>query len=392
MKSSVKILSFLMVALVLLSACGEASERGESESQPEITQSSESGFSGPVREEVSEELPKVIYKAEDGKYGMTDGKANILVEPIYKKALAYDNIAVFTAEDDTNVIINYSGETVGQYDRVVKETVGDKTFFHACNIDGTRKELNIADDGSLSLVDVENTVCFPLDEFGNPIFEETFDNIIFTFNNIDEKLPCIAAVQSGSYYEYVRNENGWELVKKSPCGETGFEFFGYKEIQYHWNIGKVGYGLIDAEGSTVFEPIYARVRMFFEDRVIIYEGSPYDFQTGESICNLITLDGEKLAKFANIDYTFFEDGSYVGIANATERAGNFAPGDSVSYGNYFIDKDGNIISELFINLNFRKEGDKFDKTNPDGPNDIFTAVTERGETVTLSVSDYICEP
>lgn len=172
MKSSVKILSFLMAALVLLSACGEAPERNDSENQSEIPQSSESGFSEPVREEASEELPKEIYKAENGKYGMIDGKANIIVEPIYKKALAYDNIAVFTAENDTNVIINYSGEIVGQYDRVVKETVGDKTFFHACNIDGTRKELNIADDGSLSLVDVENTVCFPLDEFGNPILKK----------------------------------------------------------------------------------------------------------------------------------------------------------------------------------------------------------------------------
>ncbi|MGN0628660.1 MAG: WG repeat-containing protein [Oscillospiraceae bacterium] len=392
MKKTAKILPFLMAVLVLLAACGETPGFGESESGQESLQSSENGLSEPVQEEISEKLPNGIYKDENGKYGMIDGEANIIVEPIYKKALAYDNVAVFIAEDNTSVIINYSGETVGQYDRVVKETVGSETFFHACNIDGTRKELNIADDGALSLVDVENTICFPLDEFGNPILEETFDNLIFTFNNIDEKLPCIAAVQSGRYYEYVRNENGWELVKKSPCGETGFEFFGYKEIQYHWNIGKVGYGLIDAEGSTVFEPIYARVRMFFEDRVIIYEGSPYDFQTGESICNLITLDGEKLAKFANIDYTFFEDGSYVGIANATERAGNFAPGDSVSYGNYFIDKDGNIISELFINLNFRKEGDKFDKTYPDGPNDTFTAVTESGETVTLSVSDYICEP
>ncbi len=360
----------VFLCVVFVSSCSNDSNIQKAPSEAE-----------PIFPDAPVSLDKRVFKNTYGKYGLLDENANIIIEPVYEKASRYENIIIFTAENGKNVIINYFGEILGEYDRIEKASVIDETYFIACNIDGTRNELDPNDYDSINIVEVENTDYYALNALGELIFEESYSDLAIGLGK-DENIH-IFAVRNGSRYEYVKFETIWELAEEYHPGETGFEFFGYREICYYWNIPRTGHGLVDSESNIIFEPVYDRIRMFFADRVLLYYG---DSAAGEGVCCITTLEGKNLAQFGNVSYTVFGDGSYVGIAFANEAAGNFDPDGTVTYGWYFVDKDGRIISELFLSApNFGN------RNVPSSSTDTFTATTENGEEVILSVKDYVCE-
>lgn len=376
MKRLLCVLFLILLCAALISSCAT----NPFENNSNLAQNS--GEAELVFPETPVAYSERVFKNTDGKYGLLDENANVIVEPTYIKAFPYENIIVFVTENEKNVVTNYSGETLGEYDRIEKKSVLNENFFIAQNINGTRMELDPNDVDSIEIVEVENASCYVLNDFGEPVLEEFYDDISIGIES-DENIH-IYAVRDGNRYEYVKNSDSFALIEEKIHGETGFGNFGYKEVVYFWNIWRTGYGLIDDENNVVFEPIYKRIRVPFEDRVLLFTG---DIVSGYSICSIASLDGQIIAKFGNIEYTFFDDGSYIGIAFANETAGNFNSGDTVTYGWYFIDKNGKIISDLFLSY-----PDIQNENEPYSPESTFNVISKSGEEITLSLKDYICEP
>ena len=115
---------------------------------------------------------------------------------------------------------------------------------------------------------------------------------------------------------------------------------------------------------------------------------------GLQLCQILNPEKEVLSESFNYaNFSVFDDGSYFGIAFC---GGNGVDGHRQTFdkngkpmpdGYWFIDKDGNIVSERYESI-FVNEEWNFDSESKD---DMIIAVTAGGEKVSFPVRDILIE-
>ncbi|MGN0627118.1 MAG: WG repeat-containing protein [Oscillospiraceae bacterium] len=429
MRKFFALLFFVLLCIALLSACendnggeifdgSESSEESSSSSKVaglplhplEPTESSSSEISMGIPEPPIP-INKRVFRDYNGKYGLLDKDANVLVKAIYDKAEVYENFFIFSGKNENGeswaIVVNYAGEQIGReigpgYEATSpaeKNETGE--YFAAAVAYGKRQKRIVTNDRQIYTEEEPNREYLLLNSVGEPIFDITFDSYVFIFPaTTPEEYYGIWAEKDGDFYGYKWSGEEYELKRLDRKGETGEEFFGYRKTQYYWGCvaGASAYGLNDSDGNVVFEPIYNRVTMPFEDRAILTYSSYSDTVECEGLQDIADLDGTILSNWNYIRYMFFEDGSWVGIARSNgenaeikcrDANGNVRPG-----GVWFVDKDGQPISERFDELYFLTDDyrEDYHPWYPKTPDDVAVAVTGDGETVEFSFEEYIYKP
>ena len=325
-----KKLFVLILALLLLCACGALEEpvieEPQSEAEVFVPENSETEIN--IVDEVS-------YLGENGKYGFHNNGVPV-TEAIFDEIIPIKKIS-----DDEVYIDSTDEEAMGIY-------AGKIT-------DGTRETLNGFSWEGTNLVERENTL-YSLYEKGSdslineiPLFNfnyfglEGYGNILGKF--------MIKGTNGGDLYEFVREEDGWKLYEM----QSGGVYNAYSEVcymtRYHWTFHKCYYGLENPDGTVIIEPVFGNLEMFPYRFVLAYDGYSR-ITVDDLICTYIMdFEGNVINdEYKYIKYDFVQSGKFVMIAMFTDETGD----DHW----YFIDEKGNKLSEGYnqIDLIFDDEG------------------------------------
>ena len=261
--------------------------------------------------------------------------------------------------------------------------------------DGTREVYEILKTGEVVTKEIPNTVYYINFKDGTPAIDHPFyyySEICYDryLSSNPEKLEHVCEISGsydGNYYVYHKNENGvYELERADLKHEE--EMGDFIKI---WR--NDGVGLKDKEENIVLYPAYSGgIHMPFEDRIIAREGTPISIECMRTYLfdtdmNLLT------AEYNYIDYIILEDGSYVGYAGCDGEYAEFPcydkNGELCEKGYWFVDKDGNKISEKFeyihISISYEeKEDGSFERVFDNS----FTVKKEGSEEETIPAETY----
>ena len=129
----------------------------------------------------------------------------------------------------------------------------------------------------------------------------------------------------------------------------------------------------------VIEPVYVYAKIPFPDRFVLCEGE--SMLSRECFLSNLTDSTGKLLNnsFTDLEYVVFDDGKYFGVAYCAGEIADitaYTNGQPTPRGFWFIDKDGNTLSERFDGI----EGD-FDYGRP----------MEKSSIVTVTLGDDVHE-
>lgn len=220
------------------------------------------------------------------------------------------------------------------------------------SVSGTRNELDVSSIQH-TVNEIPNVEYEIVDADGNLLISHPFYYCFFLTPEMwgaNEEYPCISGSWKGNYYRYIFVNGKFEQEIFTPAGETEEGAFGYKWTKYCWYNFDISYGLNDSEGNVVFEPIYVRMFVPFEDRFVLYEGGFGMLSASDEGQNRI-VDSSKntLAVYTTANFKVFSGGSYIGVCSVAPDpiAECYDMGGIINEGGYwFIDKDGNRISPL----------------------------------------------
>lgn len=338
-------------------------------------------------------LPSMIY-GENYKFGLLDENGEKLTDAVYESYQLESNFVIFKMADNEFEIMDFSGSSFGVFYSVdkVDEFFNPLGCYVVAKEDGVYKSLVTNDENnSTELKEIPKIVYNIYDENMNLVIEKPFTSYFFDYPD-GRTLPdsySICGAYNGTRYIYKFDGNEYVLYEETAAGETGTEYYGYKITRYCWNGINYCFGLNDPNGDVIFEPIYARILIPFDDRAVLYETSATSADECKSCIG--DMSGNVFAEYNNISYHIFDDGTYIGIA---ESCGEDAyvkcydeNGDILPSGYWFIDKDGNVLSPCYTSLSVNDK-ESYEINSPD---DIITATDEKGNTVEFTARDYICK-
>lgn len=267
--------------------------------------------------------------------------------------------------------------------------LGGKMFYALGFKDGTKRCIEWNDDGTvIGTTETERTLYEIFDSDGNMLLTFPVDD----FSRSTPKKLCVTL--EGNYYIYDFSDDG-EITEECihEKGKTGRTVFGFDEIEYNYNASGFGtfIGLADSEGNTVLPEIYGYIIPVLDDRIIAFTHSAMVGYTAyrlyDSECNLLC-ENYSYIDFYPIDREDYEKG-FVGVAKidypehqspliCRDENGEILPG-----GLWFVDKNGNALSERFdidmIDIEFSAE------------HKLAIVKDVNGETTEIPIGDYIIE-
>ena len=283
-------------------------------------------------------------------------------------------------------------------------------YKRAVKTDETRLDIVYGKDGVFNTTtEVPATEYWIIDSEGNLLIEQPFYDCKImeagSWGSLDQRYPTLYGNYKGSFFYYIWNNGKYELEKTEQAGEISYNniqdesLFGYKRTQYCYGSSYLNilYGLNDKDGNVILEPVFSYyITVPFEDRFTAATNNVGRVDGWESFESLLDADGNILATYNTINFHFFDDGSYIGIAwypGYGEDWGNVLicneTGEILERGHRFIDKDGNELSPCFNLFALCGNTDEFIETYLEG---TVTVPNSAGEEITIRVSDYICEP
>ncbi|MBQ7874388.1 MAG: hypothetical protein IJ306_04405 [Oscillospiraceae bacterium] len=327
----------VVLAVFLLCSCSvdETPEETKNDPEPSVT---------------DEKLE--IFEDENGKYGLRNEKGEIIAEPIYDY--------IITSEESEY----YS--FVATVDAGTKPVIAYDEYF------------------APYLSEDENILNWLLDENGKPIADMAFEEFIMENHPETGEGGWLRGVAEGYSYRFEERDGVFVQTQKSGREETenefGYTLFGYC---YFWYSG-YGHGLKFGD-EVILEPVYKTLNMPFADRIIVYDGKYPAAGPECRVAKIIDPEGNVYSRiFNDVTFTVKEDGSYIGVAYSCGDECEVPPYYGMDYlpeGYWFIDKDGNIISERFVSL--RYSFDDFDAS--------VKAKNENGEEIEINLRDYVLE-
>ena len=370
-----RIIAFLLVLMLIFGGCSNSvPEDNQESSQPEEQQSEPEVPEKEPEKEPEEEMKIIencIFKTADEKYGVQkDGKIIFAPEyDVYRKVgeIGEKTLYALGKKEGTMPAITYDEDArvsgIGERERILYE------FFF--------------DDGTLLLSIPADSYAFERNKGYQP------GTIFWLYISLE-----------GSHYSYKFNKEG-EIIEDGyvPAGKPGDIYndyvCGFEKVQYYYGPTdmEIGLGLVDTEGNEVVPAIYSYIYSPFEGRIVagrseggLFGGTARILDgSGKIICD----------KYHLIDFDELPDGRFIGIAWCAGEMSQLATvcrdenGKVMEGGYRFIDKDGNELSETFID---EKEGFIFRKGGIIPEETTLTAIYKDGTEKVIDFYDYAFEP
>ncbi len=277
--------------------------------------------------------------------------------------------------------------------------LGEEELFVAEESKEMRNHRFFDEDGRQYLEEIEITCYNIFDSNGNAAVLHPVDDYGFVQSGDRgyEGENLLYCAYKGDCYRYSQKDGEYilrEHIKAGPVGET---LNGFEKTVYYWGVeypDLMGFGLSYPDGSILAEPIYQKVEAPFDDRFILMYGFvPQAVET--MACEIIDLEGNVICgEYNHIYFYTLDDGSYIGIG---ECAGDILGGEVIcrdengniyEKGAWFIDKDGNKISEKFEYISVDRSG--YGESFRLGSSVRVT--TTEGEEKTLPIETYAVKP
>lgn len=378
-----KILVFLLVVLMIFSSCGvSAAEEQNPPKKEEVQQKQEEPPEVPKKPEYLPGMPQI---PEEPKPEM-----NFITEK-------------FTADDGTEKIriFDENRNQIGyDYAEITAAPEWDLDIYHWLGkiTEGTMLTIEYDENGEPNLKEVPAERYYLLDENGYPVTDVAFEVFQCESNQYSSvTYSWIAGVSEGIRYAYDIIDGKAVLVgrdepQKTEC-DCGFVHTSYC---FDWYGGYFKHGLNIGE-EVFLDPVYSGIYVPFNntDRVVLYYGS-YMQGWGLGYAKIIDLDKNILCeKFHHIQYYELDGGYYVGIGITSGSIGveyimYDENGEPMPSGFWFIDKDGNILSQR---LDFYRDN-MSNSLIPEmtSINDVITALDENGNEIKIAIKDYAFIP
>ena len=376
----------LALLLALFCAC--------SENEPAL---SSEGSSEEENSAIIEEGTSVkIFTGEDGKFGLAAPNGDILIEAVYDSAEDFGSFFVFGTKisDDMEKVkvFDYSGSQIGfEYNAVEPAPDYEEEFrFFGKIYEGTMLAVEYDENGEPTLAEVPCNRSYLLDEYGTPLVDVPFENYyVETYYN-DPNGGYIVGTCAGSRYYFEPQDGEYVLMDKSDPQTTDCECgFTHTSYCFDWYGGYFKHGLNIGE-EVFLDPVYSGIYVPFTngDRVVLYYASYMQgWECG--YCKIIDLEKNVLCDDFNVVYyQIYDDGSYIGIGISCGPNAECPVNDEKGF--WFIDKDGNILSERFATFG---TDENYNNPLPDwsSPDNVATAYLDDGSTVEVRLSDYLCK-
>lgn len=197
------------------------------------------------------------------------------------------------------------------------------------------------------------------------------------------------AVRDGDEFRFTRD---YILKEENKAGVYETYFDGkYQRYVVHDTRYMSHCGLLDSEGNMLFEPVYCRIEVPFEDIILLYEGA---YQGPEyTAAKLVSPDGNVwCSRYNHMAFSVLQDGRYICVA-FSRGIGGEGPvthddnGDIMPHGYWFVDYRGDPVSERYETIRSCDEG--LFNFNIDDENDTFTVTTDSGEEKIITAKDIL---
>ena len=205
---------------------------------------------------------------------------------------------------------------------------------------------------------------------GEFVGTEPFDGVDTAW--ADDHANLLFLTADGTQYIYLAGESGGSINlidAKSPYLDPKPRN-GWFFLRSFSDATRTNYGIVAPSGEVVIEPVYVYAKIPFPDRFVLCEGE--SMLSRECFLSNLTDSTGKLLNnsFTDLEYVVFDDGKYFGVAYCAGEIADitaYTNGQPTPRGFWFIDKDGNTLSERFDGI----EGD-FDYGRPMEKNSIVT--------------------
>lgn len=378
-----KKLFVLVLALLMLCGCGVEEE--------------------PVIQEPSVETaePKVeFFTAANGKSGAKyDGK--VIIEPEYSSLELYDDFILGKNENVVRIFGYDGGQRGFDYDFLRENEFSEwqKEIYSYIGIvsTGKIKYIEFSERLEPELKEISGEKYYLIDEKGFPLIDIPLEDCEVWKDN--KGVVEILGAADGNYYRAKIELDGKKTIEETKPKKY-IDEFGYEHTEYQYSaIGHMKQGLV-IDGEVFLEPVYNRITVPFKDRIIIWYASFEQCLEG-GFCKIIDLDKNELSgEFNHIEFVKLEDGWYIGVAKS---AGEMSEdqifdknGNPREKGIWFIDKDGNIISQKIQSAADEPSADyygyNFAPLGFSSINDVITVLDENGKEMQIAIKDYAFKP
>lgn len=301
MKKLLKICALLLVlllALLLLYGCEQEESTGQSTVEQASNESDDkeaSSSSDETPEEIAARYESMIF-SENGKFGVRTLDGTVFAPAEYDSVKygwgSTSGFFVLTSGEDY-YILQTNGEFLGAapFDGIFTYLAGDYAYLLTLTANGS-KYTYLAEEtgGDMNFIDVD-------------------------FPYLDPK-----------------PRNGWFFLRSFS------------------DATRANYGIVAPSGEVVIEPIYVYAKIPFPDRFVLCEGESM-LSVDCFLSNLTDSTGKVLNdSFNDFTYVVFDDGKYFGVAYCGGEIADitaYTNGEPTPRGFWFVDKDGNVLSERF---------------------------------------------
>ena len=376
-------LSILFLILLSFCACGITAEINSSEQISSISSSKPKSENIEYNSSFSSSQSKAEDSLEKNQYKNFTVEVFSLDEKVIYKTFDLDGNQIGLDYNSFEEIL-YSADFLEEKYYVGTITNGTRLDYISYNSDPYFEKVE----------EVPNIESWILDEYGKPLTDIPFDYYEFSEKDTweNEGFDAFYGFLNGNKYCYEIKEGKFILKYTEYAGETGNEYFGYKETACYYGLGmNVGYGVNDSDGNVILEPFHSRIDFPCSDRLIIYYGyMAHNSYPYEHMAHITDINGNIFASYSDVYFFNFEEGSvwiayYIGDDSHLEERFDKDKG-YLGEGYWFIDKDGNRISPCFKKIKIG-EGSF---SNIKSLDDTIVATDENGVSLTFTAREYMC--
>ena len=362
-----KLLALLLLLLLLCSCGAEEKPIENPRSEAEVPESSES-------EEIQYPLITML------EYGNFNFNFNV------EKTVYEDGSEILKIFDPDGNRIG------GEYtDLSVIGSTGELCAF-AAETEGKATRLFYDENGDPYSEEVTAVYYYILDENGRPVVDKAFES----FEILPGSDVSLRGISEGGIYDY-HEENGklnpvyFDEAFEEDWG-NGFFYTGY-----FYNSGSWYYG-IKKNGEVLYDNVYTGISLYFGNRFWLW----MECEDGSLKARLGNENGNIICdKFESFGWCPVNEEKCIGTASVgRQERGEYAPtfdenGEPMPEGVWFIDKDGNIISERFENIELIYDKDKEVPWGQHGFDSVCAKAAkvtfENGETEIIDITEYLLD-
>ena len=289
------------------------------------------------------------FSVYDCKKGLSDAQGNVIFDIVYDAigVTANGYFVLHQNESDPYTVVDQSGKVLGTYSFIsCHDLLNGNSFEYEATFSN-------AEPHAPYIAQIEKTDgsrdYWLLDENFNRIDQTPYEEMGFLW---DEFTVRIGAARDGMRYEL--SADGTVLLREEPYLQTFFDgaftVFSYCRSAF----GEYyAYGVQNAAGERIIEPVHSRIDIPLKNRFVLYDG--HEQSIGGSTATLTDADGNILSRAYHKIWFYSTANGVVGIG---QRLGEFAERSAYdSNGNeltdagfWFIDTDGHPISDRYENI------------------------------------------